>query len=555
MFAKFKNFRKLFQDAVVRAPIEFIVSVVYFVFAVYTYYGDQEMDNWLWSFPMCFFFIFVINRLTRNVPLRWFYYGSVLSVPLFCWWDLQVDSPMYWVTFLVTQLLVTLAVKQSDNESFVENILCYIRDLAYAGLLAFLGWLLAWGIYWSVIYIFDIRAIEWHYTVYSSQTAFFLVVPLLFLMFNSRHNEGFTSNSFLGVLVNFILSPALLIYNLILYVYFVKIAIIWSLPKGGIAYMVLSFVALLLISKAVQPVLKRRCYDWYYNYFSFWILPSLVMLWISTLYRVGEYGWTEWRVYLMLTTFIVTVTMVLFFNTRWGKYRWVSLVSVVLLVVFTYIPGISARMLGLYSQENRVKKALELLYDQQQKKWVVATDSVTSGYYRTLYHASWYVQAEQDTAYMRKQFGFTRDELYSQIPEDVMEGIKGYKTKFHEFSFTFQEDQRADVSHFDSLYILIHYGYNKNRIRNKYEDGYLYVYNQTDTILRVDINSLFRKRLMENGMDTTGVFPGEKLEACSALFQTYDLGNKRLVLQDMQIDTENFSVTGVMPYYLLIRKE
>lgn len=257
----------------------------------------------------------------------------------------------------------------------------------------------------------------------------------------------------------------------------------------------------------------------------------------------------------MLTTFIVTVTMVLFFNTRWGKYRWVSLVSVVLLVVFTYIPGISARMLGLYSQENRVKKALELLYDQQQKKWVVATDSVTSGYYRTLYHASWYVQAEQDTAYMRKQFGFTRDELYSQIPEDVMEGIKGYKTKFHEFSFTFQEDQRADVSHFDSLYILIHYGYNKNRIRNKYEDGYLYVYNQTDTILRVDINSLFRKRLMENGMDTTGVFPGEKLEACSALFQTYDLGNKRLVLQDMQIDTENFSVTGVMPYYLLIRKE
>lgn len=75
------------------------------------------------------------------------------------------------------------------------------------------------------------------------------------------------------------------------------------------------------------------------------------------------------------------------------------MVSVVLLVVFTYIPGISARMLGLYSQENRVKKALELLYDQQQKKWVVATDSVTSGYYRTLYHASWYVQAEQDTAY------------------------------------------------------------------------------------------------------------------------------------------------------------
>lgn len=54
MFAKFKNFRKLFQDAVVRAPVEFIVSVVYFVFAVYTYYGDQEMDNWLWSFPMCF---------------------------------------------------------------------------------------------------------------------------------------------------------------------------------------------------------------------------------------------------------------------------------------------------------------------------------------------------------------------------------------------------------------------------------------------------------------------------------------------------------------------
>ena len=69
----------------------------------------------------------------------------------------------------------------------------------------------------------------------------------------------------------------------------------------------------------------------------------------------------------MLITCIATVTMILFFNVRWGKYRWVSSVSVVLLVVFTYIPGISARMLGLYSQENRVKEAMELLYDDSRK--------------------------------------------------------------------------------------------------------------------------------------------------------------------------------------------
>ena len=70
-------------------------------------------------------------------------------------------------------------------------------------------------------------------------------------------------NKLFDVLLNYVLSPALLIYAVILYLYFVKVAVLWSLPKGAVAYIVVSFISATFILKSCQPFLERRYYEWF----------------------------------------------------------------------------------------------------------------------------------------------------------------------------------------------------------------------------------------------------------------------------------------------------
>lgn len=238
MFLKLEKIRERFRNAVVLSPVEAVVSSVYFLTAVISYYQHIGYDDFLGSFPICFCLTYAVNRFSRGTGWRWLYYVSVLSIGGFWFWNLRLTDSIYWITLIVSQLLVLLSGRAADNDAFVRNGLYYVRNMVAATVLAMVGWLLAWVIYASVTYIFDLSA-NYRIMVYISQGVWFMVAPMLFLMFDIRQNQEFMTNSFLDVLLNFIVTPALMIYNLILYLYFVKIAVVWSLPKGGVSYMVL----------------------------------------------------------------------------------------------------------------------------------------------------------------------------------------------------------------------------------------------------------------------------------------------------------------------------
>lgn len=77
------------------------------------------------------------------------------------------------------------------------------------------------------------------------------------------------------------------------------------------------------------------------------------MFWVGTFYRIAQYGFTELRVYLVLGGLVLTGMTFLFFSKRTGRYLYVALSAVVLLSVFTYIPGITAKDIERISQEKR----------------------------------------------------------------------------------------------------------------------------------------------------------------------------------------------------------
>jgi len=141
-------------------------------------------------------------------------------------------------------------------------------------------------IVYSMRYIFDINS-DVTNKIFANCAYFVgvVVVPLLFCNFMSKRsaeiaktagedaeadksNEEVNSaeektvgrkikiSNMLCIIINFIMSPTILIYTVLLFIYFITIVCKWSLPKGDIAYMVSAFVAVTLIGIVMQYVPK-----------------------------------------------------------------------------------------------------------------------------------------------------------------------------------------------------------------------------------------------------------------------------------------------------------
>lgn len=356
MKEKLKNIRMRLWQAVRKNPVEGLLALLFGVGAC-CYYETREptWENLLYYAPVLFLTTYTLNRLTAAKKGRWLYYLSVLFfVPFYMiGWDRC--SPTYLVSLAVVQLVYLIAGWERENRSFVGKGLTYLKAGIAAGLLALIAWVLAVSIYSSVCYIFEVGdgADKSRFISYALAFCFGTLMPLLFLVFNEDKVTGTAGNKVFEVLLNFVLSPALLIYAAILYLYFLKIAVLWSLPKGAVAYIVVSFVAGGFLLKGCQIFLARRWYDWFYNRLSLAVLPALAMYWVGACFRIRQYGFTEARVYLIVVGVILTGMALLFFSRRTGRYLYVGVLAAALLSAVTYIPGITASDIERVSQAGR----------------------------------------------------------------------------------------------------------------------------------------------------------------------------------------------------------
>ncbi|MGE0628202.1 MAG: DUF4153 domain-containing protein [Hyphomicrobiaceae bacterium] len=165
-------------------------------------------------------------------------------------------------------------------------------------------------IFESLKYLFGIGMPTWLHTKVWT-VAFGLVAPLNWLALVPRQldvpvPEGeqreFTSRV-VAMLVRYLLVSLLLVFALILHVYAVKILLEWSLPKGRLGYMVLTFAAVLTITSFLAfPT--RNAGGWLLaRYWRWWpmLLPiPVVLLFIAVWERISQYGLTDGRYFLVL---------------------------------------------------------------------------------------------------------------------------------------------------------------------------------------------------------------------------------------------------------------
>lgn len=346
---------KRLRTAVTHNPVEVLLAVFFCVLGCrYVYTSSGILGEVIPYFPVFFLLTSLLNRVLSGKKGRIGYYISFAFLfPLF-WIEPERGSATYWVSLIVVQFLYLASSRERENASFVRFGLRYLGAVLSAGLLASIAWCLALSLYYSVRYIFELRECDAALFVgYSTSILFYGMMPLLFLMFNQEKEEKSKESNLFQVLLDYVLSPALLIYALVLYLYFIKIAVLWSLPKGAVAYIVVSFVCATFILKGCQLILKKHTYDWFYDRASWAMLPALVMYWIGAGYRIYEYGFTEDRVYLVAAGVILTGTTLLFFSRRAGRYLYACWLGAAALSAVTYIPGIKATDIERISQSGR----------------------------------------------------------------------------------------------------------------------------------------------------------------------------------------------------------
>lgn len=427
-------------DVLRRHPIEAVLLFGLTVALIVCYEWEWRPDERLLVMGWGAVLLLAVNLLAgRGVWRRIYWVAWAPLVPLALWPGFPdwIASAQAVITVAILTPLALLACRRAvDNRRFVADAVIYLRSGILAMLFAYVAYGLFEAILWSAAYIFGFGDAEWvaHLSMDLLFTTQFFVAPMLFLMmFDRWENAGIVGSRILEVLLNWVVSPAVTIYAAILYLYMTKILVTWTLPEGGVAYLVFGFTMTALVVKAMRTLLEKRTFDWFYDRFSLVSLPIVALFWVGVARRIGEYGLTEPRIYLVVCGGVMTVCVLLFLSRRAGRYLWVVLAAMTAFAALAYIPCLEPERVAVRSQLQRAERVAELLGRLDADGRLLLTpmplaDTVHKKEYRQLYESLDYIRRDS-AAFAR--FGVKKDldDLAAIFPEGMRDYVRwGYVT-------------------------------------------------------------------------------------------------------------------------------
>lgn len=344
---------RLLSDIPRRFPVETALGVVFYIIALCFLLSAKEDEDILLLYLPLQALTFWLGRVNRIAYVASFF----LFVPL-----LAIDlRPFLWSSgfffmYVLAGLLLLVGNRKMDNRHFVAHAAHVTSRMFAAMAVTGILTLAVVAVIASFLYIFEIKD---NRNVYAYVLEFIWIVlaPLIcFALIRQDGDEARESNATTKVILNYILSPAVIVYTAILYVYFLKIAVTWELPKGGVAWLVMGFITAALTGCMSQTLLGRRYYDWFYGRFTLIAVPPLILYWVGLIHRICQYSFTENRVYMVVAGVLMTCFVLMLLRERTRRYQLMVVCLGAAIIIFTYIPGITAKSIGQYCQKHRLEK-------------------------------------------------------------------------------------------------------------------------------------------------------------------------------------------------------
>ncbi|MBN2307103.1 DUF4153 domain-containing protein [Candidatus Peregrinibacteria bacterium] len=161
------------------------------------------------------------------------------------------------------------------------------------------------------------------------------------------------------IFAEYVLTPLILIYAVILYIYTGKIILNWDWPEGMVSWLIIVFsIATILANFMLWPLLKKEVYVKYFQKISYALLiPMTMVMFLALKIRIDDYGITEARYYGMVVCFWF-LAMSLYFIFSKKKNLLVLPVSLCIITLLSSAGPISSMNISKWSQMNRLKTAL-----------------------------------------------------------------------------------------------------------------------------------------------------------------------------------------------------
>jgi len=160
------------------------------------------------------------------------------------------------------------------------------------------------------------------------------------------------------IFAKFIITPLVIFYFLILYSYTFKILITLNWPEGILAWIIIIFSFVAIITYLFWTPLWSERAKKYKRFLFLALLLQTIMLAISINIRVSDYGWTENRYMISILGIWLFGISLYFLVLKDAKYKWIF-ISLTLLVFISQVGPFSSYAISKSSQQDRLKTLLE----------------------------------------------------------------------------------------------------------------------------------------------------------------------------------------------------
>ncbi len=301
----------------------------------------------------------------KNVKKLSIYYMAVpaLMIPYYSFFlgDLNVVTVSKWIGINLALYLCFLFIpylkEKTDFEMHVIHLFTsFLITYVYAGVL-YLG---LSAILFAMDHLLSIPISEKMY-FYTFLVVALIFSPAYFLTYvpEKERKDRFEYSKILKVLLLYIVMPLLTAYTLILYLYFGRILITMTWPKGLVSHLVLWYALVLtVVLFLITPIYKENKWS---RSFSKWfprvVLPVLIMMFVSMGIRIRAYGFTENRYYVLILGLWIFAMMAYLSITK-NKKNILLLISLSLVIVVSTFGPISSFEISKKSQNRLLEDLL-----------------------------------------------------------------------------------------------------------------------------------------------------------------------------------------------------
>lgn len=358
MLGKLQRFTSMVRHTIIQHPLEilFVTYVTFFLIKNISYFNDfRQLENLIALSPLCF----VLLYLMRNNKVYWLLTPIPIAVAFFHHKiniNLVYDS-RYWAVAFCAFLCLISQYWYRDNRKFIDEMSNKLINIGFAGTLAMIIWGVLSCITLAIIFLFNLE-------MYSSPIferfgvfAGFWAFPVLFL---TLEQQSATKDRYLNnigeMLLNWILSPALIIYTAIIYAYVVYIIIRGEMPNGVVANVAFPYLTIGLAIQAVQLLLQNAKWQCFYRYYVYLALLPLALVWYAIYIRLSNYGLTEARIYLVIGATTLSICYGLLLVPRFAQYRLFSAVSIAVILISVFV--LDPQQMAIKDQTQRLDRYL-----------------------------------------------------------------------------------------------------------------------------------------------------------------------------------------------------